>query len=390
LSHEFDVAVAGASVAGNSAARQAAEAGLSVIVFDDDLEVGTPEKCGGLVSLTSLKQLGVAPSSRIISENIRSAVLVAPGGKTLELDATRLGVVALRRRELDKAIAKEAARAGATYHMGERVLSLEEKEGSVKVATSTSHYEAKYFVDARGIVTYKGFRPEGLLQAIQYECVFPDLRRGTVEVLFDKRLSKEYFLWVIPLDPITARVGIAGKGNLLQPSLESYIERRGGKTIKKTFASIIVGGPLDKFVFGRKVLVGDAAGQTKPITAGGIFSGGVGGKMAGEALAEAITKGDRGLLDGYERSWRNQFEKDFRVQLALRELYVDLGNDDIDALFKVLARSEAAERLRDGNFDYHSINLLRLLGAKGFLDSLLVLGKRFQRLRSLLTIIERK
>jgi digeranylgeranylglycerophospholipid reductase len=195
------------------------------------------------------------------------------------------------------------------------------------------------------------------------------------------------FAWLIPLDGSTARVGVGGHGPALQPWLEGYIAKRDGQTLKKTYASIIVGGPLRRFIIGRRVLVGDAAGQTKPTTAGGIFSGGVGGMMAGEAVARAVKAGDPRLLDGYEREWRGQFQKDFDAQLAIRRLYTDLDNKGLDALFKILIRNNVAEFLKDGSFDYHALDLAKILGIKGVLDSILVLGGSYKRLRALVDLV---
>jgi geranylgeranyl reductase family protein len=384
-----DVVVAGASIAGASAARRLAEEGLKVLVFEDDLEIGTPEKCGGLVSLDSLEQLGIAPSSRVIADTMKGATFTSPGGEVLEIDARRVGVVALRRRELDKVVAREAAISGAHFELGDRVVGFEERSDSVEVVTSSGRYLAKYFIDARGVSIYKGFNAEGLLQAVQYECVLPDIRRGMVEVLLDKKLSKEYFAWLIPLDGSSARVGIAGRGPSLQPWLEGYIARRGGQVLKKTYASIVVGGPLPQFVLGRRILVGDAAGQTKPTTAGGIFSGGVGGMMAGVATARAVLADDPKLLHGYEAEWRAQFQRDFDTQLSLRRLFEDLDNADLDALFKVMIRQKVAESLKDGSFDYHALDFAKMLGVKGLLDSLRVLGGSYGRLRSLVDLARR-
>jgi digeranylgeranylglycerophospholipid reductase len=375
-------------VAGSSAARQLAEAGRRVIVFEDDLEVGTPEKCGGLVSLDSLKELGVAPSSRVIADSMLGATFTSPGGQVIQLDARKVGVVALRRRELDKAISKEAAVAGAVYRVGERVLGFEEKADAIEVVTSGGRHSSKYFVDARGVSVYKSFNPEGLLPAVQYECTLPDVKRGNVEVLLDKNVSREYFAWLIPLDGATARVGIAGHGPSLQPWLEGYIERRGGEVLKKTFASIVVGGPLNQFAIGRRVLAGDAAGQTKPTTAGGIFSGGVGGKMAGTAIAKALETGDNRMLRTYEDGWKAQFRRDFDTQLALRRIYVDLENDELDALFKIFLEHNVADSLKEGSFDYHASDLARMLGAKGLLDSLIVLGGSYRRLLALVRLAQ--
>jgi len=43
----FDAVVAGGSVAGLLCAREIASEGFSVLVIEEDYEIGTPEHCGG-------------------------------------------------------------------------------------------------------------------------------------------------------------------------------------------------------------------------------------------------------------------------------------------------------------------------------------------------------
>ena len=60
----FDVVVAGGSVAGLLCAREIAINGNSVLVIEEDYEIGTPEHCGGLVSTAGLEKLGIIPFAK--------------------------------------------------------------------------------------------------------------------------------------------------------------------------------------------------------------------------------------------------------------------------------------------------------------------------------------
>ncbi|MDQ3847980.1 MAG: FAD-binding protein, partial [Thermoproteota archaeon] len=55
----YDVVIAGGSISGLLAAREIASGGLSVLVLEEDSEIGTPEHCGGLVSVSGIQNLGV-------------------------------------------------------------------------------------------------------------------------------------------------------------------------------------------------------------------------------------------------------------------------------------------------------------------------------------------
>ena len=62
----YDVVVTGGSVSGLLAAREAAAGGLSVVVLEEDAEIGTPEHCGGLVSIAGIRDLGLVPDASVV------------------------------------------------------------------------------------------------------------------------------------------------------------------------------------------------------------------------------------------------------------------------------------------------------------------------------------
>jgi flavin-dependent dehydrogenase len=66
----YDVVVAGGSVAGLLCAREIASSGNSILVIEEDYEIGTPEHCGGLVSTKGLKELGIIPFSKTLDHLI--------------------------------------------------------------------------------------------------------------------------------------------------------------------------------------------------------------------------------------------------------------------------------------------------------------------------------
>ncbi|NNM03218.1 MAG: FAD-binding protein, partial [Nitrosopumilus sp.] len=109
----FDVVIAGASVAGLLCAREIARNGNTVLVIEEDYEIGTPEHCGGLVSLSGLEELGVIPFRKTFDHMVQSAEITAPNGRSFEINSAKQKVVEISRRELDKQIAFQAQKSGA-------------------------------------------------------------------------------------------------------------------------------------------------------------------------------------------------------------------------------------------------------------------------------------
>lgn len=361
----YDTVVAGASVAGLTAARQIASNGYSVLVLEEDMEIGLPEKCDGLVSAPGLKSIGVLPGRRVLQNRVQRAVLYSPSGVRLEIDARKQQVVVLDRSELDRELAEQAHKSGAELMVGRRVETISELRDTVEVQANGLSTKCRMAVDARGCSVPRGTTRLRTFQAGRYEVQAAWVDRGSVEIFFDQASTPGFFTWVIPINEITAKVGAAGNGINPFKILDRFLEKRGKHSvIKKIAAPIVVSGPADSFVKGKVVLAGDAAGQCKPSTAGGIFSGGMGGLLAGEGVAQALG-GDARALSEYEKRWRKLFNQEFDLMLRARMLFEKLSNHDLDRLFKAIAESHFAEDIaQQGDFDRHSIALLKGLGIR--------------------------
>jgi flavin-dependent dehydrogenase len=75
--------------------------------------------------------------------------------------------------------------------------------------------------------------------------------------------------------------------------------------LRHTGGLVPCGGPLGRTWQDNIVLVGDAAGQTHPITGAGVANACLCGQMAGRAAARAALQDDPRLLREYEREWRD-------------------------------------------------------------------------------------
>ncbi|EPA05938.1 hypothetical protein BG20_I0664 [Candidatus Nitrosarchaeum limnium BG20] len=100
--------VAGGSVAGLICAREIASNNHSVLVIEEDYEIGTPEHCGGLVSTAGLEELGVLPFRKTFDHLIETAEIHAPNGKSFTINSKKQKVAEISRRELDKQIAHQS------------------------------------------------------------------------------------------------------------------------------------------------------------------------------------------------------------------------------------------------------------------------------------------
>ncbi|HET8793628.1 MAG TPA: NAD(P)/FAD-dependent oxidoreductase [Nitrososphaeraceae archaeon] len=368
MERRFDSIIVGGSISGLLCAREISKSGNSVCVLEEDYEIGSPEHCGGLVSLDGLKNLGIIPSSRAILNEVNKAKIYSDT-QGFEVSAKKDKITVLDRRELDKQVAFQAQKNGAEIKTKNLVTEIHyddiKQEHIVK--TRNEIYYSKTVIDARGINSLiKTFNRDGLLQSAQYEVYADWIIPDEIIVKFDKIKYPDFFAWIIPSGEGKAKIGIAGRKINPLRTLESFIDSFNSKysVIRKIYAPIWIGGPLKKFSFNNMILIGDAAGQTKPTTAGGIFSCGMGGILAGNHITLSKENSLNPIVNGYENDWYAIFGKEFQKMLLFRKILERLDNKAIDSIFSLISDSDIAEISKSASFDFHSFALSKILGSK--------------------------
>ena len=375
---DYEVIIAGGSVSGLLCAREIANSGHSVLVIEEDHEIGTPEHCGGVVSVSGIEELGVIPTRGTLENKINSASIISPTGKNFTIDAKAQKVVVLDRRDFDKQIAHQAKNAGAEIRVR---TSLKEINGD-EVKTSDGIMKCKIIVDARGVSSLINKDREGILQSAQYEVYADWIRKDQIEVYFDQEKYPGFFAWIIPTRTDIAKIGVAGKAINAAVALENFLSQKGKYSIvRKIFAPIWIKGPIENFVSKNIVTIGDAAGQSKPTTAGGIYSCGLGGIFAGRTISKYLESRIQPDLLEYQKTWSEKFGDEFQNMLLARKLLERFDNKAIDKMFESVTPQILEEISKEGTFDFHTVSLAKLLGVKGSVKAVqAILGSEFRRL----------
>ena len=358
----YDVVIAGGSIAGLVCAREIASNKNSVLVIEGDYEIGSPEHCGGLVSISGLEDLGIIPFRKTFDHLIEYAEVFAPNGNKFTINSKKQKVAEISRRELDKQLAFQAQKNGAVIKVRTSFQELTKKG----IRTNKEEIECKIFVDARGVSSLIHKDRTGILSSAQYEIYANWIKKGRVEVFFDQKNYPGFFAWVIPSGEGKGKVGIAGRGINAAEAIEKFLDKKEEHSIiRKIFAPIWVKGPIEKFVEGKTVIVGDAAGQAKPTTAGGIYSSGMGGLFAGQAISKFLKTNNSSDLDEYQKKWTEKFGREFEKQLIARKILERLDNDTINKLFEAVTPEMVKEISENEDFDFHTGSIVKLLGLKG-------------------------
>ena len=358
---KYDIVIAGGSISGLLTAREVAKKGHSVLVLEEGFEIGTPDHCGGLVSKTALNDLEINPSEKIYDCAINDASIFSPSGKMLEINSKNQQIISVDRRQLDKQAAYQAQKYGAKIIVNSSYKE-KTKEG---VSTSIGDIDCKILVDCRGVGALVNDNRNGILLSAQYEVYADWIVNGHVEVYFDQIKYPGFFAWIIPSGNGIGKVGVAGKDINTSKTIEEFLKDKGKySTIRKIFSPIWINGPIKNFVSKDVVTVGDAAGQSKPTTAGGIYSCGIGGIMAGKAIAKYLETNDDFQLMQYQESWYSKFGKEFEKQQLARKKLQKIDNKTVDKIFDMITPEILSEISSKDDFDFHTASIIKLLGVR--------------------------
>ena len=371
---ETDVLVVGAGPTGLIAGREAARRGVNVTVLEEHEEIGVPCHCAGLLSIRGLKEIGVEPSDEFVQNEVSGAVFHSPSDLTFEIRGREKMTYVVDRVTFDKALARQAVSAGVELRLGFKAERFLMKKGVVSgvVGENKETIRAKVVIDAEGsgcrllkMVDFEKPNPEGFLQATQLEVAEVKPDSDLVEIFVGSMVAPKFFLWVIPTGADSARVGLACKDRKRYNLLKNFVENKLGKhrTTAVRAGCVITSGPSARTCHDGVIIVGDAAGQTKPTTGGGVVTGGICASIAGEVAAEAVLKDDpsAGFLRKYEDLWRRRLGREFSLMLLARKILNRLSDDTIDGIFKEIVKSRLQGAIEEeGDIDFQSKVLRRL------------------------------
>jgi len=351
----YDVIVVGAGPGGSITAKTCAEAGLEVLLIEKRQEIGDPVRCAEGVGKEGLIR-HIRPDSRWIAAEVIGSKILAPDGTEIkmseEASSGKAGYT-LERKVFDRALAQQAAMAGAEVMVKTRATGLLRNNGRITGINAmymgeTHEIKADIIIGADGIESKVGrwggidtsLKPGDIDTCAQF--LVSNIEAGEYSKFF---LGEKYtpggYVWVFPKGKNTANVGLGILGSkcgnvrpisLLHKFMETYMPQ--GKILEIVVGGVPVSGPIKQTVANGLILVGDAARQSDPLTGGGIINAMDAGKIAGEVCIKAREKGDYSarVLKEYEDRWRSTIGKELSKSLMVKNLLIKVTDEQLNQL----------------------------------------------------------
>jgi digeranylgeranylglycerophospholipid reductase len=359
-----DVCIIGSGPAGCLAAKELASRGHKVAIFEQYSTSGFPNHCSGLISERGFQKLATPLSPDLIENRVNIARIYAPNGKDIQIRRKRKEMLVVDRAKLDKLLANRAIDEGASIFYSHKVTKLLSNKTQISGCAGKAKngpWETNTLVTicAEGVHArtlrqhgYPTPNSEWNLPAIQYELENVDIDRDAVDIYHGTLWAPGFFAWIIPTRDNCARVGLAACNKLRLSSrdlLDKFLEKhpvaakrlQGNKIVSVHGGTVPAAGPSPRTVFDGLVVVGDAAGQAKATTGGGVNIGGHCARIAGRVISNALETNRLKLKDlkKYEDIWRHHYQRELWLMSVFRRSIARapnrLLNDAVDTLKRI-------------------------------------------------------
>ncbi|MQG55330.1 MAG: NAD(P)/FAD-dependent oxidoreductase [SAR202 cluster bacterium] len=366
-----DVIVVGAGPAGNNAALSLASKGYGVTVIDSRENIGD-KLCTGLVGEECFRRHPIDPA--LVYREINAASVIAPSGEVVRFETPLPVARVVNRVAYVSSFADRAREAGAEYLLGRRVVDLEQHKDWISVTTDDGSIKARTLVLAAGFGSQLN-RQLGLGEPSDYVVGIQALVRteniDEIEVYLGRDIAPGFFAWLVPTEPGIALAGLLVRKNAPEKFVSFISAREAEGKITETVNKPVCWGiplrPLRKTYTDRVLVVGDAAGQVKPTTGGGIFYSLLASEVASGALHQALSedKLSANHLGVYQKEWKNLLSTELEVGYSARRMFEYLGDSHISSLIHQASNNGFIAELADSpevSFDWHSSMIGKIAG----------------------------
>lgn len=371
----YDVIIIGAGPVGSYLAEKLACHGHKVLVLEKKADMGDDVCCTGIVGKECLDLLAIG--NDLILRKANSARFVAPSGRSLRLWQNDEVAYVLDRPALNRKLANRAQAAGAEYVFQAQVTDIQSDPNHVRVRATqqgkTKSLKAQMAVIATG---FGSPLPERLslgkigdsIIGAQAEVQVKGIDEA--EVYLDHKLAPCGFAWLVPTKDDKGLAGLMTRqhpGRHMKQLLS--ILKAQGKIISDEVSAeygIIPLRPPPRTYANRILVVGEAAGQVKPTTGGGIYYGLLCADIAADTLHQAFTANDfsASRLASYQKQWNAELGKELRIGYLAHRLFRNLNNKQLELALNLIGRYGIPQLItesRDFSFDWHGRLILKIL-----------------------------
>ena len=371
----YDTIIIGAGPVGSYLAGKLTRLGYRVLVLDKKSAAGQDVCCTGIISKDCFNMLPA--DINLARRPVNSARFVAPSGKSLKLSRADEVAYIIDRVVLEQMLADHAQGSGASYLFSSDVIDIQGEAKYLGVTANCAGHKTLFKAETAVLATGFGSPLPARLGlgeikkfviGAQAEVGITDI--DEIEIYFDRSLAPGGFSWLVPTGDNAGLVGQLTQqlpkrcfiGLLATLKAQGKIETT---EVVPAYRAIPLQS-LPKTYSDRLLVVGEAAGQVKPTTGGGIYYGFVCADIAVDTLRLAfqVHEFSCSRLASYEKIWRARLGREIKAGYWAHRIYRILNNRQIEGLHNFISHNGMPQfitELDDFPFDWHSQLILKTL-----------------------------
>lgn len=338
----FDAIVVGGGVAGSYIASKLKG---EILLIEKNKKI-LPKDSG----IVSKRFSAIFPDGKhLIKFKINKIECTSPSGFVFSLKSEEQFAYILRRRRFSRFLLSKAKKNADI--MREMVQSVEFFNDHATVKTNEGSYDTRMVIgcDGSNSIVRKSMKIENPRLALGIMVKTPRKMEGEISVFFNKYFSPDFFSWIIPMNREY------GSMTAIRPKEYFDYFRKNMYLPNGKMYAYMIPYTYTKSYSNRAILVGDACGQNKPLTGGGIVFSLLASHFAIMIANDAIEEKrfDSNFLSYYEHYWKKELAWEIEKQFLIRSIYRKMTNKEVDEMFKNIGPHIEAL----GDFDYDKFSL---------------------------------
>ncbi len=366
MKFDCDVVIIGAGPAGSTIAYYLAKKGLEIILVEKKKQIGYPLQCAGILSRHIFNH-NELPDDIIL--NAVNGAFLHTQNHILNVKKDHEVAYVIDRIAYDEFLLKRAMDAGVNL-INQKATDFDIKDGitylsnnqkiTSKIIVGCDGYNSK-LSDSLGNVQSNYAASQMLVEIDENDMKSFRKSDEIINNYVDTYLLEEIlpgFIWMIPIGDNLYRVGLFSthshkrQDEILTGFLNDnfYYE-----IIEKYKGFIPVFSGNNGIVKDRAILIGDAAGQIKPTSGGGLLMAFDACRIACKYITESVRKDDLDILKGYQKEFNKKYSKEFNYQFKVQKTLNILSDEDLDYFFLKLKENNCEELISEyGDMDAQS------------------------------------
>ncbi len=327
------ITIVGSGIAGSYLAYKLSKTDDKIIFLEEDEIIGIPKHCTGLVTneIFSYEEI---PQEIIINHFQKAKIHVKNYSITIKVDDYLLDRVKLEQFFYNLSKVKKIK----SFKVSEIIKN---KQGYI-ISDGSKKIKATKIVGADGVksIVRRTVFPQN---EIQFYSGIQSLIKGKFnpkryDVYLERRYSDALFGWLVPLNEKLALIGVAAykKTHQYFKHILNDLEIKNEQVIETFGGAIPIFNPRNKVEKDNAYLIGDAAGQVKATTGGGVVQI----FKAANLLVKAINNNT-----SYEKLAKKEINPELKLHRKLHCFVKSLNDKDYEDILKKLSDGNLLEKI---------------------------------------------